>query len=387
MMSADADLDDPRRVGMPKPPSTNVLYVTHDTGLIGGAERQLLELFRGLDRQRFMPYLVCLEEGGPVAERAAGYGVPVFHVTRRWRWDLSVATRIRGIIRERAITIVHAYLGLPGFYGAMAGKLAGARVITTIRIAGPRRRASDVTERFAFLISDRIIANSRAGAEYYFRWLPGMGKTEIIYNGYDFSDFDPAPTKTRQELGLPPEGLLIGHVANLTYLKDYPTFIRALAHVFAEEAGCRAAIVGDGAKRADYESLADALGVKDRILFLGHRRDVLDLVRSFDICVLASHPGYSEGLSNSIAEYMGLAKPVVATEVGGNPELVKDGETGLLCPGGDHDAMAGRILALLKDEQLRHDMGRQGREFFKANLTLDRMVNDTQKVYEELASK
>jgi glycosyltransferase involved in cell wall biosynthesis len=372
---------------MPKSSSLNVLFIAHDTGLIGGAERQLLELFRGLDRERFSPYLVCLEEGGPVAARAVEYRVPVSHVTRSWRWDLSVAVRIRSIIRDLNVAIVHAYLGLPGFYGAVAGKLAGARVISTIRIAGPRRRLSDITERFAFLISDRIIANSRAGAEYYFRRFPGMGKTEIIYNGYDFSDFDPAPAKSRSDLGLPPDGLLIGHVANLSYLKDYPTFIRALSRVFTEEPGSRAVIVGDGARRADYEAIARSLGISERIRFLGHRRDVLDLVRNFDLCVLASHPAYSEGLSNSIAEYMGLAKPVVATEVGGNPELVKDGETGFLCPGGDAETMADRILSLLRDDGLRRDMGRRGREFFRANLTLEKMVNDTQRVYEELARK
>jgi glycosyltransferase involved in cell wall biosynthesis len=365
----------------------NVLYVAHDTGLIGGAERQLLELFRGLDRERFSPHLVCLEEGGPVAARAAEFGVPVTHVTRGWRWDLGVTMKIRALIRDRSVAVVHAYLGLPGFYGAVAGKLAGARVITTIRIAGPRRRPSDITERFAFLISDRIIANSRAGAEYYFRWFPGKGKTEIIYNGYDFSDFNPAPVRSRGDLGLPPDGLLIGHVANLTYLKDYPTFIRALSRVFQDEEGCRAVIVGDGARRGDYEALTESLGIRDRVFFLGHRRDVLDLVRNFDICVLASHPAYSEGLSNSIAEYMGFAKPVVATEVGGNPELVKDGETGLLCPGGDAGAMADRILRLLRDDGLRNDMGRRGREFFQANLTLEKMVGDTQRVYEELVRK
>ena len=372
---------------MPKPDPVNVLYVAHDTGLIGGAERQLLELFRGLDRERFTPYLICLEEGGPVASGAAEYGVPVTYTPRRWRWDLGVALKIRRIIRDRGMSIVHAYLGLPGFYGAVAGRLAGAKVITTIRIAGPRRKVSDVTERFAFLISDRIIANSKAGAEYYFRWLPGMGKTEIIYNGYDPSDFDAAASKSRGELGLPEEGLLIGHVANLSYLKDYPTFLKALAQVFAEEPVCRAVIIGEGAKRADYEALARSLGISDKVLFLGHRRDVLDLVRTFDLCVLASHPAYSEGLSNSIAEYMGLGKPVVATAVGGNPELVRDGRTGFLCPGGDPTAMAERILRLVRDDDLRQEMGRRGRDFFRANLTLEKMVGDTQRVYEDLTRR
>ena len=377
------DLIDSRGL-MSKPVPTNILYVAHDTGLIGGAERQLLELFRGMDRSLFGPRLVCLEEGGPVAERAAESKVPVHHVTRKWRWDLSVATRIRSIIRQNSIRIVHAYLGLPGFYGAVAGKVAGAKVITTIRIAGPRRRVSDISERFAFLISDRIISNSKAGAEFYFRRFPGKSKTEIIYNGYDVSDFDPAKTRSRADLGLPEQDLLIGHVANLTYLKDYPAFLKALAVVFRRVAGSRAVIVGDGAKRAEYESLAGSLGIWDRTHFLGHRRDALDLVGNFDVCVLASHSAFSEGLSNSIAEYMGFARPVVATDVGGNRELVTDGVTGFLSPAGDAEALAEKIITLLENEDLRKTMGQRGRDFFEANLTLERMVSETQRVYRQL---
>ena len=214
-----------------------------------------------------------------------------------------------------------------------------------------------------------------------------MGKTEIIYNGYDFADFDRRPPRTREDLGLPTKGILIGHVANLSYLKDYPTFLRSLPSVFAGQPGCHAVIVGDGAKRGDYEAIAKHLGLESRVLFLGHRKDVLDLVRHFDVCVLASHAEYSEGLSNSIAEYMGFSKPVVATDVGGNPELVRHGETGLLCKAGDPAAMARSILALLKDPDLRSEMGRRGREFFEANLTLERMVGKTQRVYEELLRK
>jgi glycosyltransferase involved in cell wall biosynthesis len=372
---------------MPKPEGVSILYVAHDTGLIGGAERQLLELFRGLDRARFKPYLVCLEEGGPVAAAAAQLGVPVTFLGRRWRWDLGVATRIRRFIREHHIALVHAYLGLPGFLGALGGKLAGAKVITTIRIAGPRKRLSDFTERIAFLICDRIIANSRAGADYYFRRLPGRGKTEIIYNGYDPSDFDRRPAGSREDLGLPLHGLLIGHVANLSYLKDYPTFLRSLSQVFAQQRDCQAVIVGEGRKREEYESLAESLGIKERVHFLGHRRDVLDLVMQFDVCVLASHPQYGEGLSNSIAEYMGLGKPVVATDIGGNPELVDHGKTGLLCKAGDQADMAASILTLLEDEELRLQMGRRGKEFFTTHLTLGKMVKETQRVYEELIRK
>lgn len=367
-------------------PSTtaSILYIAHDTGLIGGAERQLLELLRGLDRSRFRPVLVCLEPDGPVAKGAKEIEVPVYHILRKWRWDLSVIWRLRSLIKSESVRIVHAYLGLPGFYGSLAGKMSRARVITTIRIAGPRKRLTDFSERLAFLISDRIISNSKAGVNYYFRFFPGRTKTVVIYNGYAISDFDSAQSKGREELGLPAGSLLIGHVANLSYLKDYPTFLRALVKVFSAHPDALAVIVGDGAKRSDYERLAKDLGISRRILFLGHRRDVLELVRYFDVCVLASHPCYSEGLSNSIAEYMGMAKPVVATAVGGNPELVHDGVNGFLAKAGDPEDLAEKILILLKDSRLREKMGKEGRRFFEENLTLERMVTDTQKIYDEL---
>jgi glycosyltransferase involved in cell wall biosynthesis len=365
----------------------NILFLAHDTGFIGGAERQILELFRGIDKQRYKPVLVCLEAGGPVAERAAAMDVPVHHVARRWRWDLTVAWRLRSLIRRERISIVHAYLGLPGFYGTVGGKLAGARVIATIRIAGPRWRPSDISERFAFLIADRIISNSKAGADYYFRHWPGRAKTRIIYNGYVSTDFDLRKQRPRADLGLPEGVPLIGHVANLTFLKDYPNFLRALAIVFREDNQAVAVIVGDGDKRPEYEALASDLGISQRTCFLGHRRDVLDLVKQFDVCVLASHAEYSEGLSNSIAEYMGMAKPVVATAVGGNIELVNDGVSGLLTPPGEPEPLADKILTLLRRPAMRQTMGASGRKFFEENLTLEKMVAETQGVYAELVSR
>ena len=308
-------------------------------------------------------------------------------MSRKWRWDLGVITKLYGYIKREHIAIVHAYLGLPGFFGASAAKLAGRKVIATIRIAGPRWRIADSSERFAFMISDRIIANSQAGVDYYFRRFPGRGKTRVIYNGYNLAEFDPAPIRSRAELGLPDGGLIIGHVANLTYLKDYPTFLRALAIVFETHSEAYAVILGDGPKRESYEALARELGIAGRTLFLGHRKDVIDIVRHFDMGVLASHPDYSEGLSNSISEYMGLAKPAVATAVGGNRELVTDGITGLLATPGDARDLAAKMLVLAGDEDMRRTMGEKGREFFIENLSLETMVGRTEEVYDELLKR
>lgn len=368
-------------------PKSNILYVAHDTGLIGGAERQLVELLKGLDRERFCPHLVCLEAGGPVAGAADEIGVPVTALTRNWRWDMGVITRLYGILKREKIAIVHAYLGLPGFFGAIAGKLAGCKVISTIRVAGPRRRIADSSERLAFIISDRIIANSHAGVDHYFRRWPGRGKTRVIYNGYNLAEFDPTPTRSRADLGLPESGLIIGHVANLSYLKDYPTFLAALAMVFEKYADAHAVILGDGDRREKYEGLARSLGIAPSTLFLGHRKDVLDIVRHFDMGVLASHPDYSEGLSNSVCEYMGLGKPAVATAVGGNRELVRTGVTGLLAAPGNARDLAAKMLTLAGDGGMRKTMGEKGREFFVKNLSLEAMVGRTEEVYNELTQR
>jgi glycosyltransferase involved in cell wall biosynthesis len=368
-------------------PKSSILFVAHDTGLIGGAERQLIELLKGLDRGRFSPSLVCLEPGGPVARAAAEIEVPVTVTPRKWRWDFGVITRLNGIVRREDIAIVHAYLGLPGFFGAVAGKLARRKVITTIRIAGPRWRISDSSERFAFMISDCIIANSHAGVDHYFRHWPGRGKTRVIYNGYNLAEFDPAVTRSRAELGLPEGGLLIGHVANLSYLKDYPTFLGALAAVFEKREDAHALILGDGARREEYEALARDLGIARRTHFLGHRSDVLDIARHFDMGVLASHPDYSEGLSNSICEYMGLGKPTVATAVGGNRELIRPGETGLLANPGDAADLADKMLILAGSDDMRQSMGARGRDFFLKNLSLEAMVGRTEEVYDELLKR
>lgn len=365
-------------------PKANILYVAHDVGLIGGAEGQLLKLLKGLNRERFVPCLICLEPGGPVARGARDMDIPVTIMSRKWRWDLGVITRLHGFIKREDIAIVHAYLGLPGFYGAAAARLARRKIIATIRIAGPRWRTADSSERLAFLMADRIIANSQAGVDYYFRRFPGRRKTTVIYNGYDLAEFDRTFTRSRSDLGLPESGLIIGHVANLTYLKDYPTFLRALAIVFKTREDAHAAILGDGPKRGDYEALAQELGIAARTLFLGHRDDVIDIVKHFDMGVLASHPDYSEGLSNSIAEYMGLGKPAVATAVGGNMELVRPGVTGLLATPGDAEDLAEKILILAADPGMRGAMGEKGREFFVENLSLETMVGQTQEVYEAL---
>jgi glycosyltransferase involved in cell wall biosynthesis len=154
--------------------------------------------------------------------------------------------------------------------------------------------------------------------------------------------------------------------------------------VFEKYEDAHAVILGDGDRRGDYEGLARQLGIASHTLFMGHRRDVLDIARHFDIGVLASHGDYSEGLSNSICEYMGLAKPVVATAVGGNKELVRTGVTGLLATPGNANDLATKMLALAGDARARADMGDKGREFFLGNLGLDVMVSRTESVYKEL---
>jgi glycosyltransferase involved in cell wall biosynthesis len=202
-------------------------------------------------------------------------------------------------------------------------------------------------------------------------------KLGVIYNGVQVPETSASPREARAKLGLPLDGQVIGTVSRLYLVKGIDFLIRALAQM--DDAAL--AIVGDGPERAALETLADTLGVAGRIHWTGHRRDVPTLLPAFDLYV---QPSLHEGMSNTILEAMAAGLPVVATAVGGTPEVVDDGVTGLLVPPRDPDALAGVIVRLLRDLDLRRKMGRAGQERVRRHFSLEQMVRQTQALYERL---
>jgi glycosyltransferase involved in cell wall biosynthesis len=346
----------------------------------GGAQVALLRLLKRLDRECFSPTVACLYNGdGAVAQEIRALSIDVFDAVMRHKADLFALLRLYRHIRRTRPTILHTSLFHANLPGRVLGRLAGVPIV----ICSERTMAMESEwryrlNRWTIALVDRVVAvsaNVRDFCVSYIR-LPAE-KLVVIYNGVDLPDSPASREQARADLGLPLEDLVVGTVSRLDPVKG----VDVLIHTLTQLSDTILVVIGDGPERAVLETLADDLGVADRIHWAGHRRDVPNLLPAFDLFV---QPSLHEGLPNAVLEAMAVGLPVIATAVGGTPEIVVDGVTGLLVPPHDPDVLAKTIVHLLHDLDLRRKMGRAGRERARRGFSLERMVGQTQALYEHL---
>ena len=344
---------------------------------VGGAERQFIERLRA-HPEGFTPIVGCLEiSGGNLGDfRALGLGEPHLFPVRGSLARVSTAAqviRMARLIRRRGIRIVHGTDFVTNFLGLIAGRLAGARVVVS-RVDmgharpgfGPLRRK---VEKLVSARADVVCANAEAvGRLCIAEEGCSPERVVVIKNGIDLRRFD-ALSARPLEGPLPAGGPLVAVVANLWPVKDHRTLVEAAALVRERIPDVRFALVGGGPERTALQQRIDALALRDAVHFLGTRYDVpAILARASAFCL----PSRAEGLSNAIMEAMAARLPVVATDAGGNAELVRDGLTGYVVPVGDAAAMARRLMDVLSDPELAREMGRRGRAIAERELSLER---------------
>jgi glycosyltransferase involved in cell wall biosynthesis len=360
----------------------------------GGAEGQLVALATALDRRRFAPSVYCVSGSGALAEPLAAAGVPVHSFGLRglsvWRHPLVIGRRLGelvGALRRGRPDLVHGFLFHGYVLGALAGRLAGAAaVVASRRSLGNFKRGKPhyrVAERLANRLTDLVIANSEAvRGDTLRREALAPDGVIVIHNGLEPGRFDRPPDEgLRRRLGADEAPLVVGVVANFIPYKGHRFFLDAWAEVVARVPGAVALLVGDGAGRPEVETRARTLGLGRSLRFLGSRLDVPDILSIVDMLV---HPSLEEGFCNAILEAMAAGKPVVATAVGGNPEAVVDGETGLLVPPADGPALAGAIGWLLDRPDQAAAFGRAARRRVAERFELSCMVRHYQTVYDRL---
>jgi len=368
---------------------SKILHVIPGLGC-GGAERQLVELVKALDKSLYESVICCLKYRGDRADEAEDNGIRVISLAEhRWGYLGTVITLARLYATEQP-DIVHAWLFTGNTYSRLAALLSGT---SPVLIAAERQVEDWKKGPYLWLdnllapFTDLILANSEAVRAFVKRTVRlRSGQCQVIYNGLDLARFDAGRAeaevqRVREELGLEGGTLVVGTVANLTPHKNYPNFLQAAQRVKAAQPGVRFVIVGEGPLREELEQMADRLGLGNDVLFLGRRMDVPVLMSLFNVFVLASD---REGFANVILEAMAAGKPVVATDVGGNAEAILEGQTGFLVPPGDPQALAEAIVRLLKDKDLAREMGERGRRRVEREFTLARMVQQTEAVYETL---
>ena len=365
----------------------------------GGKERQLVELLKGLEagldtgpdpapgadpghRGGCDSCVVSMTEGVFYAELLALRRVTLRSLIRRSRKDWRAFAQFYREVREFAPDVIVAWDHMTAIYAVPAALWAGVPLVNAMIRDAPDRLSWTAWSRarLSFPFCRLIVANSQAGLDAY-----GVrgAKARVIANGIDASRLHglEETRAVRQRLGLG-DALVVGMVSTFRPWKDQPTLVRAAELVLGQRAGVVFLFIGDGETRAACQALV-APALADRIRFLGGCADGIEsLVNVLDIGVLAT---FTEGLSNSIMEYMALAKPVVATDGGGTRELVIDGVTGFLVPARDARQLADRLLALLDDPALRRQLGNAGQRRVLDGFSLARMVAQQLALYTEAA--
>jgi len=364
---------------------------------IGGMENGLVNLINYMPAERYRHAIICLTDYTEFANRIRRPNVELVSLHKRAGKDFGLYARLYRAIRALNPDIVHTR-NMAAIEGQVVAACSGisARVHSEhgregADLHGTYRKYNLMRKTIQPLVGHYIaVSRDLAGWLVDTVGVPNRKVTQI-YNGVDSEKFYPR-SGTRTPIG--PQGfagdkdIVIGSVGRLAQVKDFSTLIRAfhsLRTMWPEGAPrLRLLIVGDGPQRAECERLLVELGLGEQVWLAGDRNDVPELMRAMDLFVL---PSLGEGISNTILEAMACGLPVIATEVGGNPELVAPGKTGILIPAADHEKMAQALLTYVQDPARMAQEGRAARAEIEEQFSMDAMVAGYMRVYDTVLAR
>ena len=365
-----------------------VLHIVTWLG-VGGAERLVLMAATGLPRATFESAVCCFIERGRLADEAERHGVKVWCLEAFPSLRHPAALyRLYRIIRAFRPDIVHTHLQAPNLYGRLMALAAGVPVV----VASEHNVYASKAPRHVWI--ERLLARRTAAlvavSEQVRRFLGAQLRVEpsairLVRNGV--ATPHPSPdgiASLRKRLALPPDQLVLGTVASLTSKKGHAFLFKAVAVLGDRGLRCTLVLAGDGPERASLEALAAALGIADRVHFLGDHADIADLLELIDVFVL---PSITEGLPLALLEAMAAGRAVVATGVGGVPEAITSGVNGLLVPAQEVPPLADALYALLIDSRLRREFGAQARATVEAHFTAEQHLHGLETLYLSLLNR
>jgi glycosyltransferase involved in cell wall biosynthesis len=347
----------------------------------GGTERQFVRLVRGLDRTQY-----CLRRCGPLLSEVESLGVSIVEFPINSLHSFQAAKLFLQLVRllhREQIQIVHAFDFYTSVFAVPAARIAGVPVVLASRreLLNLRSPWQQRAIRVACRLATGVVVNSRAaGCDLDSLKSGSRRRIDVLPNCIDLQEFETrlSPGEVRRELGLSSRSIVIGALGNLRPEKDLETFLLAARGILDAIPSAEFLVIGDGPAGDKLKLLADDLHLSDSVRFLGERSDVPDLLATLDILVMSS---YSESLPNAILEAMAMGKPVVATNVGGVPELVEEGETGFLVPPRDPKAIADRVLSLCRDSARRLQMGRAARARVESTFAVQNVTARLEGIY------
>jgi len=328
-----------------------VLHLITGVELGGGAENMLLQLLPNMKED--LDNRVCAIMGrGEIGKKLESKGIKVYYLDLKSIFDLGVIFHYRGIIKKFDPDIQVNYLIHADLFGRILGKIFGVKIIVAyIRNIHKQKKMLMFLDKMTLSLSDFVLTNSETARKYY---IENMGsdkdKTSCIPNGLDLEKIKKVKVNKKEklkELGIPENRIIIGSIARLEPQKDIGTLIEAFSLVLAKHKECHLIVVGHGSEKDKMKKLAKALGISSKVTFLEKRKDVLELLRIFDIFVL---PSLNEGMSNALLEAMASKNAIITSDIPENVELIKDEEDGLNFKAGESGDLNTKIHHLIENE-------------------------------------
>lgn len=350
----------------------------------GGTERLVIELSKRLHGAHGM-HVCCLDAPGAWADELTALGISVTALGRRPGFSPAVGRQIARTAAMHGATVLHCHQYSPFVYGTLARLWRPMDVVFTEHgrfSDAPPSMKRQVANRLLSRVPSRVFSVSDDLRVHLTREGFPERQVQVILNGIPMSatPLPAARREARMRLGLEPEHVVIGSVARLDPVKDFRTLVRAFDDVHRVLPHSRLVIIGDGPERDRLEGEIARMGLTDSVILTGLRQDVPSLLPALDIFANSS---IFEGVSLTVLEAMAAAVPVVATRVGGTPEVVVDGETGRLVPARDVQAMAEALLSIATDAGTAARLAAGGRRRAERHFSIERMVDQYAAVYRD----
>lgn len=344
-----------------------------------GGEAQLIHLSRSL-AQRGHQSIVVGPPGSPLLNRAAELGMEAEAVPMPSEWNLAAIRTLTRILKRGRIQILHMHSSHACSLGGWAARLARVPVRIISRRVDFSVRSNPLRKMKYEWGVDRIVAISEGVRKVLVQDGLDPEKIEVIRSGIEPSRFDPnyPPTEARREFAIPDNAPVVGCVAHFADHKGHRYLIEAAARVVRSEPAVRFLLVGDGELKSDIERQINSLNMDRSVILTGFRSDIPRILAAMDIVTLASH---KEGLGTSLLDAMAMARPVVATRVGGIPEMIQDGLNGILVSPKDPERLAEALIRLIRDEPARRRMGEAGRARVQSEFSAEAMARATEALY------
>jgi glycosyltransferase involved in cell wall biosynthesis len=361
------------------PITVKVLFFI-DSMIAGGKERRLTELMKSFKTKPGVEFELVVMNKDIHYKEVFDLGIKIHYLIRKTKKDLSVFKQFYTICKQSKPDLVHCWDSMTAVYSIPACKLLGIKFVNGMIVDAPQKQNVFnkywLRAKMTFLFSNIIIGNSKAGLEAYS--VPKR-KSFFIYNGFNFNRTNNiiSAETIRAELAIKTQ-YVVGMVATFSEYKDYKTYFNAAQQILAKRNDVSFLAIGADTDSASAKAFIDDK-YADNFRLLGKRTGVESLINAIDVCVLST---FTEGISNSILEYMAMGKPVVASEGGGTNEIVEDNSTGFLVKQSDPGELVTKIDILLNNAALRKKMGTEGQQRIRTVFSIDHMCNEYIELYE-----